>query len=198
MAGITEIPCIVTEGEPDDASLLADRLIENVCRSGLKPLELARGISLLRRLRKCTSQDAAAELGLSGATVCRAMSLLNLPEDVQQMVDEGRVAESIAYSISRLDSEDDMREVANTVARCRLNRDQALELCQQKGVEKKKTQPRGDRLSGKAEGVTYSIGGPLTAEGLSRVIEILKGTLKELKQGEPKGIADPAEPLKAS
>lgn len=66
MAGLTEIPCIVMEGEtPDEASLLADRLIENVCRSDLSPLELGRGISLLKRLRKCTSQDAAAELGLS-------------------------------------------------------------------------------------------------------------------------------------
>src|SRR5262249_25771877 len=45
MAGLTEIPCIVMEGDtPDEASLLADRLIENVCRSDLTPLELARGI----------------------------------------------------------------------------------------------------------------------------------------------------------
>ena len=68
LAGITEIPCMVVEGEPDDASLLIDRLIENVCRSNLKPMELGRGIATLKALRRCSSQDVAAQLGISGAS----------------------------------------------------------------------------------------------------------------------------------
>ena len=200
-AGMTEIPCIVMEGAPDDAMLLADRLIENVCRNDLTPLELARGISLLRRLRKCTSQDAAAELGLSGATVCRAEALLSLPEDIQQMIDEERLSANIGYEISRLDGEDAMRDVANTVARCRLNRDQAIELCRQNGVEKKKTTPRSDRLTGKAEGVSFSFSfsaGQLTPETLLKAIEQIRSKLKEMQRSDQRDVSALADLLRAS
>ncbi len=201
MAGLTEIPCIVMEGEtPDEASLLADRLIENVCRSDLSPLELGRGISLLKRLRKCTSQDAAAELGLSGASVCRAEALLSLPPEIQELVELEQISPSIAYEISRLKDEDVIREVANTVARCRLNRDQAIELCRQKGVEKKKTQPKAGRVAGKLEGVSFSFSfsaGELTAEVLLKALDQIRSKLRELQKGD-KDVSALADLLKAS
>ena len=74
--------------------MLADQIVENHCRHDLRPLDLARAMAKLKKLKGCTSQDLAAELGISGASVTRAEALLTLPEDVQAMVDDGRLAES--------------------------------------------------------------------------------------------------------
>jgi ParB family chromosome partitioning protein len=202
LAGIEQIPCIVMEGDtPDAASLLADRLIENVCRSDLTPLELARGISMLKRLRKCTSQDAAAELGLSGASICRAEALLSLPEEIQRMVEEERLSPSIAYEIGRLGDEELMRDVAETATGCRLNRDQVIELCRHKGVEKKKTTPRGNRLSGKTEGVAFSFSfsaGKLTPDALMKALDAIMAQLKKVQRSNSQDISALAELLRAS
>jgi ParB family chromosome partitioning protein len=200
IAGIEEIPCIVAEGEPDDASLLADRLIENVCRSDLRPLELARGIETLKRLRKCTSQEVAAELGISGASVSKAEALLSLPEDVQRLVDDELLAESCAYEVSKLPDEDSMRELANQIVACRLNRDQVIEAVRLK-VPKRAVQRTAGRVAGKLNGVSFSFSfgaGQLTPEILLKAIEQIRGKLKELQKGESKDVSALADLLRAS
>ena len=200
LAGLTHCPCIVIEGQPFDADLLGDRLVENYCRNDLRPLELARGIATLKSLRRCTSQNAAAELGISGATVTRAESLLTLPEDVQALVDEGRLAESAAYELSRLKDADAVRELANRIVTQRLNREQCIELCRQKGVGKKNVQPKAGRVAGKLEGVSFSFSfgpGQLTPETLLKAIDQIRSKLKEL-QRDCKDVSALPELLRAS
>ena len=86
------MPCLPVEGELSETDMLADQIVENHCRHDLRPLDLARAMAKLKKLKGCTSQDLAAELGISGASVTRAEALLTLPEDVQAMVDDGRLA----------------------------------------------------------------------------------------------------------
>ena len=89
------------EGELSETEILADQIVENHCRQDLRPLDLARAMAKLKKLKACTSQALAVELGLSGAWHPRAEALLTLPDDVQAMVDDGRLSESAAYEISR-------------------------------------------------------------------------------------------------
>ncbi len=99
-AGLATVPCVAVEGELSETDILADQIVENHCRQDLRPLDLARAMAKLKKLKACTSQALAVELGLSGASITRAEALLTLPGDVQAMVDDGRLTESAAYEIS--------------------------------------------------------------------------------------------------
>ena len=65
-AGLATVPCVPVEGELSETDMLADQIVENHCRHDLRPLDLARAMAKLKKLKGCTSQDLAAELGISG------------------------------------------------------------------------------------------------------------------------------------
>lgn len=156
-AGWTHIQCIVIDGNPDEAALLADRIVENTCRQDLLPLALSRALAKLKALKKCTSQALASELGISAAALTRAEALLSLPEDIQEMVDDGRVPESIGYELSRMPGADAQRELAAAVCQKRLKRDAVAEAVRAK-IGKRAVKPRAGRLVCRlAGGVSVSI-----------------------------------------
>ena len=183
VAGLTHLPCIPVEGEPDEADLLADRIAENSLRNDLRPLEFARALAKLKALKGCNSQTLSKELGISGAAITRAESLLTLPDDVQTLVDSGSVAESTAYELSRMPDEAGMRELAHSVAAGRLNRQGVAEAVQ-RTVGKKKVAPKASRLSCRLDGglsVTVSASaGPLTWDALLESLDRLRKEAKKL------------------
>jgi ParB family transcriptional regulator, chromosome partitioning protein len=200
LAGLKTVPCLPVEGELSETEILADQIVENHCRHDLRPLDLARAMGKLKRLKGCTSQHLAAELGISGASVTRAEALLTLPEDVQAMVDDGRLAESAAYELSRLKDEDGMRELASMVFAGRMNRDQVLEAVRQK-IGKKNVTPKAGRVAGKLDGVSFSFAfasGELTPETLLKAIDQIRSKLKELQRNEHKDVSALTELLRAS
>jgi ParB family transcriptional regulator, chromosome partitioning protein len=197
-AGLASVPCVPVEGELSETDMLADQIVENHCRNDLRPLDLARAMARLKKLKSCTSQDLAAELGIGGASVSRAEALLTLPEDVQAMVDDGRLPESVAYEISRLKDDDAMRALAVSAVAGRMNRDQVTEAVRKK-TGKKAVTPKAGRVTGKLEGVTFTFsGGQLTPDTLLRAIEHLRTKVRELQKSDHKDVSALAELLKAS
>jgi ParB family chromosome partitioning protein len=181
LAGLTEVPCIAVQGQPDEADLLADRITENNVRDDLKPLELARALAKLKALKKCTSQTLAAELGLSGAAITRAEALLSLPDDIQALVDAGTVAESTAYELSRLPDEAAMRELAQAAATGRMSRDQTAEAVRSR-IGKRNVTPKASRLACKLDGVSITVWAaqPLTWDTLLEAIDRVRREAKKL------------------
>ena len=181
-AGLASVPCVPVEGEPGELDLLADQIVENHVRVDLRPLDLSRAMSRLKKLKGCTSQDLASELGISGGAVTRAEALLGLPEDVQVMVDDGRLGESAAYEISRLKEPKAMRALAHEVVAGRLRRDQVVDSVRSRIGKRNVRTPKG-RLSCKLDGgisVTVSSGEPLTWDGLLTALDHLKKQAKKL------------------
>jgi ParB family transcriptional regulator, chromosome partitioning protein len=200
LAGLATVPCLPVEGGLSESDMLADQIVENHCRHDLRPLDLARAMAKLKKLKSCTSQTLAVELGISGASVTRAEALLALPADVQAMVDDGRLAESAAYELSRLKDEDTMRALAQQIVAARLNRDQVIEAVRQT-VGKKNVTPRTGRVTGKLEGVSFSFAcsaGELTPETLLKAIDLLRSKLKELQRGDHKDVSALPGLLRAS
>ena len=151
-AGLTHVPCLPVEGELSEAELLADQVVENVVRAALLPTQLGRALAKLKQLKGCTAQVLAAELGLSGASITRSEALLSLPEDIQVMVDDGRVAESAAYEISRLQPDvAAQRELAHAVADKRINRDRVAEEVRNR-IGRKNVRPKSSRLACRLKG----------------------------------------------
>jgi ParB family chromosome partitioning protein len=185
LAGLKHLPCIVIDGKPDEADLLADRIIENHCRRDLRPLELARALAKLKALKKCTSQALAAELGISGAAITRAESLLSLPEAIQDLVDSGQVPESAAYEISRLPDEPAQHELAQSVAAGRMKRDAVAEAVRNR-IGRKQTVPKASRLACKLDGgisITVSAGQPLTWDELLSALDHIRKQARKLCDG---------------
>ena len=200
LAGLTHLPCVAVEGQPDEADLLADRIVENSLRNDLRPLEFARALAKLKALKGCNSQTLSRELGISGSAVTRAESLLSLPDDIQTLVDSGSVAESTAYELSRMPDEAGMRELAQSVAAGRMNRQGVAEAVQ-RTVGKKHVAPKASRLSCRLEGglsVTVSASaGPLTWDALLESLDRLRKEAKKLYDNG-KEVSALAQVLRAS
>jgi ParB family transcriptional regulator, chromosome partitioning protein len=189
LAGLKSVPCLELDGEPDEVEVLADQVIENTVRNSLRPLELARSLAKLKALKACNSQTLAKEFGLSGAAITRAEALMTLPPDVQDMVDDGRLAESAAYEIHRLPEAEAQRGLALLAAGKKLSREQVQEAVRGT-IGKRNVTPRGGRLSCRLDGgVSITVaraGQPLSKADLAAAIERLRKEMKKLEDaGEP-------------
>lgn len=180
-AKLDPVPCIVVTGDVSFEAILQDQITENELRQGLKPLELARALAKLKALKGATSQALAAEVGLSGATITRSESLLSLPEDIQAMVDDGRVPAAAAYELSRLPDEGSQRSLAQAVAAKQMSRDQVAEAVRSR-IGKRKTTPKGGRISYRLDGVcvTVTADQPLTRGHLQAAIDRMRQEAKKL------------------
>ena len=87
LAGMSEIPALVRD--IDDRAAIAIALIENIQREDLSPLEEAHSLARLIAEFKLTHQQAADAVGRSRAAVSNLLRLLELPETIRKMLDEG-------------------------------------------------------------------------------------------------------------
>jgi ParB family chromosome partitioning protein len=126
-AGRPTVAAVVVEGERTDSQILEMQLIENCLREDLKPVEQARAFRTLMDRNTWTATRLAEVLHLSGAAVTRALALLDLPCTVQDRVEAGDLAPSVAYEVSKLDDPDAQREVAERVVRENLSRQEVVE-----------------------------------------------------------------------
>lgn len=88
-AGLEEVPAIIIEA--DDRKVMELGLIENLQREDLSPLEEARGYRTLIESQGLTQEEAAKAVGKSRPAVTNALRLLNLPEDIQEMLERGEI-----------------------------------------------------------------------------------------------------------
>lgn len=112
-AGLSEIPAFIIECDDRKAEELA--LVENLQREDLTPREEAEALRVMME-KYSLSQDKVAEIiGKSRSYVANALRLLNLPETVLAMLDEGKISSSHAKTLLELKRQDDMIFAANEV-----------------------------------------------------------------------------------
>lgn len=110
MAGLQEVPAVVREMTDGEEMLFA--LIENLQREDLSPLEEAKGYQQLIDVQGMTQEQAAEAVGKSRPAVANALRLLNLPEDIQAMVEQGDLSAGHARTLLSFKSEEEMRLAA--------------------------------------------------------------------------------------
>ena len=88
-AGLKTIPALVRE--LDDEKIMELALIENVQRDDLSPIEEARAYDVLQTKFGYTQERLAKRMGKSRSAIANSTRLLALPEDVQQMVQDGKL-----------------------------------------------------------------------------------------------------------
>jgi ParB family transcriptional regulator, chromosome partitioning protein len=120
---LERVPCIVLD--TDDPSLLLRQLTENLQRQDLNDVEQARAFARLRgHLVETRGKVGEQELdeavgqavGLSGRTVRRYLSLLDLPDEVQQMIRRGELNVTQAQHLRRISSPRTQIELARAAA----------------------------------------------------------------------------------
>jgi ParB family chromosome partitioning protein len=101
-ASLPTIDCYFVEGELSEPELREQQLVENLLRKDLKPMEEAKAYQSLMELNGWNGKQVAAALNVTTSRVSRALALLDLPQSVQQQVEEGTLPKSAAYEISKL------------------------------------------------------------------------------------------------
>ncbi len=115
-ADLTSIECFFYEKELSDGEILQLQLVENLLRENLRPIEEARGFQRLMQLLNYTGKEVAAELSVPESKVSRSLALLRLPEDIQQLIETGKIASRVAYEISKAATPAEQRRLAKLAA----------------------------------------------------------------------------------
>jgi ParB family chromosome partitioning protein len=90
-AGLETVPAVIRE-RVDARDELALALVENLQRADLSPIEEARAYEHLRSEHGLSQAEIAAAVGKDRSTVANAVRLLGLPEEVQEMIESGRLS----------------------------------------------------------------------------------------------------------
>jgi ParB family transcriptional regulator, chromosome partitioning protein len=101
LAGLERIPAVIRDLE-EGADQLALALIENLQREDLTPIEQARAFHHLRAELGLAQEEIASRVGKDRSTVANALRLLQLPLEVQEMVDAGELSAGHARTIAGL------------------------------------------------------------------------------------------------
>lgn len=118
-AGLSEVPVVIREISDDEVFKLA--LIENLQRSDLSPLEEAQGYRQLIKEKGLTQEELAKILSKSRSAITNTLRLLDLPEEVQGLVEEGKLTAGHARAILAVPSEEGRIQLAQKVVEERLS-----------------------------------------------------------------------------
>ena len=96
-AGLHTIPAVVRE--LNEVDVLEIAIVENVQRTDLNPIEEAQGFQALIDRFGRTQEEIAEAVGKSRPHIANMLRLLKLPEDLQEMVRDGRLSSGHARAI---------------------------------------------------------------------------------------------------
>lgn len=115
MAGVTEVPVTIREMTDEEESIFA--LIENLHREDLNAIEEAQGIKTLIDTFGFTQEEAAQKVGKSRTAVTNSLRLLNLPEDISNLVRDGKISMGHARALLSFEDAAEASRVAQFVVK---------------------------------------------------------------------------------
>ncbi|MBN2291112.1 MAG: ParB/RepB/Spo0J family partition protein [Pirellulales bacterium] len=96
-AGLEEVPVRVIDTDGRGAAELA--LVENLQRKDLNALEKAASFKRYLKEHRCTQGQLANRLKIDRSTIANLMRLLELPEEVQKAVTDGKISQGHARAL---------------------------------------------------------------------------------------------------
>ncbi|QPM67796.1 ParB/RepB/Spo0J family partition protein [Atribacter laminatus] len=103
-AGLSTIPAIVEE--VNEQKRLEIALIENLQREDLNPLDLAKGIHRLMLNFELTQEDISKRLGKKRPTIANLLRLLDLPQEIQKLIENNNISFGHARALLGVESQD--------------------------------------------------------------------------------------------
>ena len=143
LAGKTTIPYIIRDFSDQDMMEIA--LLENLQRENLNALEEAMAYKKLLDELHLTQESLAERLGKSRSHITNMLGLLTLPEEVKDMIMDGKISMSHARVLSKIDNNEKIKELADKIIVDGLSVREIEDLSHtDTTIEKKNTQVRHD------------------------------------------------------
>ena len=143
LAGKTTIPAIIRDFSDQDMMEIA--LLENLQRENLNALEEAMAYKKLLDELHLTQESLAERLGKSRSHITNMLGLLTLPEEVKDMIMDGKISMSHARVLSKIDNNEKIKELADKIIVDGLSVREIEDLSHtDTTIEKKNTQVRHD------------------------------------------------------
>jgi ParB family chromosome partitioning protein len=115
-AGLEHVPVVVRQ-VADDRELLELALVENLQRSDLNPIEEAEAYAALQEKFGLSQEEVATRVGKARTTVTNALRLLRLPDEVLDLLREGRLTAGQARPLLGLQDADAQIQLADRAVR---------------------------------------------------------------------------------
>lgn len=112
-AGLETIQAIIRNCTDEESIVLA--LIENLQRQDLNPIDTARAYHRMMNEFGLTQDIIAQRVGCERSSIANAVRLLNLPVDVQHLIESNELSTGHAKVILGLSSPDDQLRIARIV-----------------------------------------------------------------------------------
>lgn len=169
---------------PTEAQLLLRQLSCDLQRVDLSPMEKANAIDRAMEANGLTGNEIAAQLGVSPTTVSRLLSLLTLPDPIQQALKEGKISAAAAGELAKIEDCAFQAEMAQKLMEGKITRD---------GVAgARKAAKRGDKAQA-VKRVTACLDGGRTitvaAATIDDFIAALEEALSKARKGRTQGVA---------
>ncbi len=172
MAGVEKVPVVIRDS--DEADRLEVALIENMVRENLNPVEEAKACAALVEDLGLSKEDLGKRVGRSRPQISNLIRLLDLPDEVLEMLEQGELSEGHGRAILQVPEHDRRRSLAR----------QALN----EGWSVRQTEAGARKLAEPAAGKTSNPG--LSAEereAISAVTERLETGLDRAVRIKPRG-----------
>lgn len=113
IAELEKVPVIIKD--VDDQKMLELALIENLQRSDLNPIEEAKGYKQLIKASGMTQEALSKAVSKSRSTITNSLRLLDLPEQVQNLLFDGKLTAGHARAILAVPYEESRIKLAEKV-----------------------------------------------------------------------------------
>ncbi len=118
LAGKETIPAIVRDFT--DEEMMEISLLENLQRENLNPIEEAQAYKSMLDKLGITQEELSIKVGKSRSHITNIVGILRLPEEVQKMIAQEKLTMSHAKILSKLESEEDILDMANRIVNQKL------------------------------------------------------------------------------
>lgn len=114
IAGLTEVPVIILEA--DEKKIAEIALIENLQREDLNPIEEAAAYRSLMEVHNMTQDELSKRVGKSRSAIANSTRLLDLPQEIADMLIDGKLSAGHARALLGLTRSEDIVKAATAVA----------------------------------------------------------------------------------
>ena len=142
LADQKDIPAIIVDF--DDRQMMEISLLENIQRKDLTAIEEAVAYQQLIKKLGYTQDELAKRIGKSRTNVANMLRLLSLPEQIKDMVNEGKLSYGQARTLLSLEDETRMIDLAKKTIKEGLSVRELERLC-----SKKETKPKNPSVKKK-------------------------------------------------
>ena len=175
--GLSVVPCI--EKNVDDREMLEIALIENLQRKDLTPFEEAEGLQALADKFQYTHAQIAQVIGKSRTSVTEILALNQIPDEVRDVCRQADISsKSLLLQIVRQPGIDEMKELAERIARNNLSRSDVRKEKQQSST--KGSEPFMYRFNG--DDFTVTIRFNKVEASHDEVVRALEDALENIKR----------------